>query len=442
MIVEPGIAAATPRVPLRELGTWTGGGTPSKGKPEYWRGHIPWVSPKDMKVLRIVDTEDHISEGAVRESATNVVPAGAILMVTRSGILSRTFPVAVADVPVALNQDLRALTPRPGVDSAYVYWALQAIERDILDTCTKDGTTVASIDTGKLLRTQIPLPSHGEQRAIVAVIEEQLSRLEVATAQVASIRKRALRYRDIVRQLALRGSLRTDTALTTLPPEGWRLVPISSLATVTSGATPKAGDPRYYVGGSVPWVTSGDLSGSLVRAARQLITDAAVTDYRLKLYPAGTLLVAMYGEGKTRGTCAELTFPATSNQACAAVIVKGENVVLTAWLKLFFQASYEANRRLASGGVQPNLSAQRIKSMTVPLPPTDVQGDLVAQVDRQASGAEHLLEACELARKRSGALRRGILAAVFTGGVANSSRGGHSPDAWNTKFPDSLAALR
>lgn len=102
-------------VPLSSLGRWSGGGTPSKAQASFWKdGFLPWVSPKDMKVERIHDSEDHITEEAVRRSATKLIPSGSVLFVTRSGILAHTFPVAVTTVEVTVNQDLKAVTPHLG----------------------------------------------------------------------------------------------------------------------------------------------------------------------------------------------------------------------------------------------------------------------------------------------------------------------------------------
>src|SRR5262245_60364129 len=91
---------------LGALGTWTGGGTPSKANPAFWTdGTVPWVSPKDMKVAIIGETEDRITEAAVEGSSTKYVPERSVLMVMRSGILKHSFPVAVTDRTVTLNQD-------------------------------------------------------------------------------------------------------------------------------------------------------------------------------------------------------------------------------------------------------------------------------------------------------------------------------------------------
>ena len=78
---------------LSEIGEWTGGGTPSKRVPSYWSGgSIPWVSPKDMKASKILDSEDKITELAVENSSTKLISAGALLFVVRSGILRRMLP--------------------------------------------------------------------------------------------------------------------------------------------------------------------------------------------------------------------------------------------------------------------------------------------------------------------------------------------------------------
>ena len=93
--------------PVRSIGSlakFVGGGTPSKQRKEFWKGKIPWVSPKDMVARELFDTQDHITEGAAEQSSTQVVPAGSILIVVRSGILVRRFPVAIARKPVALNE--------------------------------------------------------------------------------------------------------------------------------------------------------------------------------------------------------------------------------------------------------------------------------------------------------------------------------------------------
>ncbi|HNL22669.1 MAG TPA: restriction endonuclease subunit S, partial [Rhodocyclaceae bacterium] len=193
-------------VPLKELGVWSGGGTPSKAKPEFWtNGSIPWVSPKDMKTERIIDSEDHITKAAVMESTAKLIPEGSVLVVTRSGILSHTLPVAITTVPVTVNQDLKAITPKDGVLPEYVAWALRCFARKILNTCSKQGTTVASIETAALHRFEIPLAPLDQQKRIVAEIEKQFSRLDEAVANLKRVKANLKRYKAAVLKAAVEG---------------------------------------------------------------------------------------------------------------------------------------------------------------------------------------------------------------------------------------------
>ena len=105
------------QVTLGDIGKWQGGGTPSKSNESFWAdGTIPWVSPKDMKTLRIDAAQDRITEDAVRNSSAKLIPAHSVAVVTRSGILERTLPVAILQVEAAVNQDLKVVTPQEGID--------------------------------------------------------------------------------------------------------------------------------------------------------------------------------------------------------------------------------------------------------------------------------------------------------------------------------------
>ena len=196
---------------LGELGHWYGGGTPSKRKPSYWtNGDIPWVSPKDMKTPVIASTEDNITATAVQESSTKLVPHPSILVVTRSGILNRTLPVALTSRSVTLNQDLKAINPHDGVVPRYLAGFLRSRDLDIRESCGKDGTTVASIDTARLQAYETPLPPLNEQRRIVAKLDALQSHSRKARAALDAIPTLLDRFRQSVLAAAFRGDLTAD----------------------------------------------------------------------------------------------------------------------------------------------------------------------------------------------------------------------------------------
>ena len=260
--------------------------------------------------------------------------------------------------------------------------------------------TVKHLSSRTVQDIPLPLPPLNEQRRIVAVIEEHLSRLDAADASLAVTLTRL----GAMRAFVLASAFDIDAPVKE----------IGSIAHVGSGATPKRGRPEYWDGGTIPWVTSGQLNGEYVREPAAFITEQALRETNVKLWPAGTLLVALYGEGQTRGRCAELTFEATTNQACAAVVLD-DGVVDRSYVRRYFDAKYVENRRLASGGVQPNLSLGLVRTRKIPLPPLDEQRRIVQEVEERLSRIDAMRAAIERAQRRSAALRRAVLERAFRG---------------------------
>lgn len=155
---------------LGDIVTIKGGGTPSKSKPEFWNGDIPWISPKDMKFWEIVDAEDKITEAAVATSATNIVPSGSILIVNRSGILKHTLPVGITRRPVAINQDIKALICASNSHPEYIAHIVKAAEPIVLKWVR--ATTADNFPIDNLKELQIPFPPLEEQRRIAAILDK------------------------------------------------------------------------------------------------------------------------------------------------------------------------------------------------------------------------------------------------------------------------------
>ncbi|EGR4406459.1 restriction endonuclease subunit S [Vibrio cholerae] len=168
--------------PLKHLCRFSGGGTPTKDNLSYWKnGTIPWVSPKDMKSLRVTQTCDYITEKAVVESSTNYVDSGALLMVVRSGILQRTIPVAINDVVVTLNQDMKALKFNNKMAVDFALYFIVGNEKALLLEWSKEGATVESIEHEYLANGLLSVPPLSEQLFIVQYLSaemEKFSQLE------------------------------------------------------------------------------------------------------------------------------------------------------------------------------------------------------------------------------------------------------------------------
>jgi type I restriction enzyme S subunit len=158
-------------MPLKDIVKMFSGGTPSKSNSSFWIGTIPWVSPKDFKTIYISDSEDHVSETAIKSSSTKLVPSNSILVVVRSGILQHTLPVAVNTRPVTINQDVKALIPSCNVLPEYLAYYLNIFQHSLLPLITKHSTTVQSINTDEFENLEIPIPEKNVQKKIKTILD-------------------------------------------------------------------------------------------------------------------------------------------------------------------------------------------------------------------------------------------------------------------------------
>lgn len=190
---------------LGQLGRWFGGMTPSMARPDYWAPQdVPWLSSGDIKVSRLMESAKSVSVRAVTDGATTVAPARSLVVVMRSGILRKYFPVAMTLRPMAINQDLKALTPSPEVLPEYLLHALTYFGESILASCLKAGTTVESIEFGWLKQFAIQLPSEQEQKAIAEALTA--IDLEIDAIEARLVKSRALK--QAMAQFLLTGRIR------------------------------------------------------------------------------------------------------------------------------------------------------------------------------------------------------------------------------------------
>jgi type I restriction enzyme S subunit len=146
------------------------GGTPSRKNSKFWNGEIPWVSPKDMKVERISDSIEKITEAAV-ESRISTLPVHSIMIVVRGLILNHSFPVAITEAPVAFNQDMKALVTSNRFDPFYVLYFLQHMKDVVLGmtTTTTHGTKRLASDA--IFGLSVPCPPISKQKAFTKKVE-------------------------------------------------------------------------------------------------------------------------------------------------------------------------------------------------------------------------------------------------------------------------------
>jgi type I restriction enzyme S subunit len=183
------------------------GSTPDKGNSAYWQGGTPWVSAKDMKTSAISDSEDHISDVAVRQCGMRVLPAGTVLTVVRGMILAHTFPIALTTGPVTINQDMKALLPNPDCAPEFLAELLRGTSRMALALVedSAHGTKCLRTDLWKGFRLFLPpLP---EQHEICAWVGATARRFDAIISKTRAQISKFHEYRTALISAAVTGMI-------------------------------------------------------------------------------------------------------------------------------------------------------------------------------------------------------------------------------------------
>lgn len=158
--------------PFSQIGKFISGATPSKSRDDFWIGEYPWVSPKDMKVSKIFDSEDHISASVFDETSLKRIAPGHLLIVVRGMILAHSFPLAINMVDVAINQDMKAIKVLKNLRVVYVFHCLNALKRQLLKLVTTAGHGTKKFDADAMDKLLIPIPPLDMQDQFILTAEK------------------------------------------------------------------------------------------------------------------------------------------------------------------------------------------------------------------------------------------------------------------------------
>jgi type I restriction enzyme S subunit len=194
-------------------------------------------------------------------------------------------------------------------------------------------------------------------------------------------------------------------------PKDWEWVRVIDLVDVGTGSTPATTNSEYY-NGNIPWYTSSATNDSVAKIPETFITEQALKETNCKIFPSGSLIIAMYGQGKTRGQISEIVLAGATNQAIAAMVFYESSKELKKYIKYYFVKIYEEIRSIAEGAAQPNLNVGKIKETLIPLPPLAEQHRIVAKIDQLMTLCDELEKQIDAAESKQTNLLNSLMAKV------------------------------
>lgn len=365
--------------PLRDVTVRSQYGLSLRGESEGTYPILRMNCQKNGRVLfdnlQFVDLDDDdfrafsLERGDILFNRTN-----SIEHVGRSAIFDHERPAVFASYLVRVSLDRAAADPR--FITYFLNWERSQAE---LKSLASRSVGQANISASKLMSFQIVLPPLSNQERIADALDlvaEAIAAEKAIKMEVMALKRAAMRE---VFTNGLRGEALKESE-TGLIPESWRLEPLGGHFSVASGGTPARSTLDYWSGGRIPWVKTTEVNYQPIRTTEEKITDNGLSNSAAKLFAPGTLLMAMYGQGVTRGRVALLEIEAACNQACAAITPTSHDLS-TNFLFHWLTHRYESIRQLAHGGQQQNLNLDIVRSLWTPCLSYDEQNDIIAILD-------------------------------------------------------------
>ena len=351
---------------LENVAKITSGGSAPQGD-KYFEGDNPFVRVQHIELDSGRITHwDLIPDEAVKKYKLKRYPKGTIV-----------FPKSGASIYL----EKRAMLPM----DAYIVSHLCAVNADSSKTIQKylffaskhitfskdkaDGYPTLNLSEIKLVH--IPIPPLLEQQRISSVlstIQEAKEKTENVIRATKEFKKSMMKHLFTYGPVSIEDAEKVPLKETEfgMIPEHWEVVKVGDVAEIVSGGTPSRNEPIYW-NGTIPWVKTGEISYKVISMTKEKITDEGLNKSSARIIPKGTLLMAMYGQGVTRGKVAILGIDASINQACAAFLLP--DFIDTYFLFHFFTFHYYKIRSFGHGAHQKNLSATLIKLIDILIPP-------------------------------------------------------------------------
>lgn len=374
-----------------------GGGTPSKSNEEFWGGTIPWASVKDLGDIELTEPEDYITEAGVENSATNVAPAGSVVISTRMTV-GEPF---LNTVEMAINQDMKAIIPDSDqINPVFLVYSLW--DKDPYLKSLGRGTTVDGITTQNLSRTHLGLPSLEEQRNIASI----LYNVDRAVRKTDEIVEQYRRLYSGLLQSVFReheGEQTQEAGRLGEIPSSWDVVSLSDVADVTMGNSPKS---KYYnsKGEGLPFYQGADEFGE-----RSPTPDRWCSDPKKTGNPGDTLLNIR--SHTNVGKVNQATHKCCIGRGLAAITPGPEIDGDFLYHHLRERENYV--NAIASGSTFDSVNSKEVESLKVALPPMDVQEQIASALD---DVQDAMLKEKELSKQFS-QVKHGLLRDLLSGAV-------------------------
>ncbi|WP_051197529.1 restriction endonuclease subunit S [Flavobacterium soli] len=394
--------------PLGEVCETTSGGTPSRGNKSYYNGTIPWVKSGELNKGVIYDTEEKITEEAIKNSSAKVFPKGTLLIALYGATIGK---LAFLGVEAATNQAVCGIYKNESMNSKYIYNFLFHKKQDLVKQGI--GGAQPNISQTILKKLELPIPPLETQNAIVSKIEELFSDIDKGIEDLKIAQQQLKTYRQSVLKWAFEGKLTNENLKEGELPKGWKIVDLKEVCEIKRGKSKHRprNAPELY-GGNYPFIQTGDIrnaNGGYIKRYSQTYSEIGLA--QSKLWPKGTLCITI---AANIGETAILDFDACFPDSVVGLLPK-DGILFNKYLNYFFISFKQKLEELAPATAQKNINVDILEKINIPIAPFEEQHLIVQEIESRLSVADKMEESINESLKQAEALRQSILKKAFNG---------------------------
>lgn len=408
------MSAPFPRVALRRVARVLNGGTPSADATN-WNGSLPWATPEDLGQpgRHVSATRRTLTEDGLRNGST-LAPAGSVLVSTRAPIGY----VKINDVPMAFNQGCRALIPTG--DERFLAYVLEGLRRDL--EALGQGSTFTEVSTAALAGWHIPSPDPATQRAVADALDRELVHFTDLVRERTAQRALLLERRAAVVQAAVTGegdaTAEANVGWVDRLPAHWSASKLTRVARLGSGHTPSRARPDWWMGCSIPWITTGEVQQvrddrrEVISDTRECISELGLANSAAELHPRGTVVLCRTAASAGYSGVMGLDMATSQDFATWTCGPRLDPFYLLYCLRAMrpYLLGY-----LAQGSTHRTIYMPDIEALHIPLPPIDEQHVIVGQIREQVRVIDELVDTVDKQLRLLSERRQALIAAAVTG---------------------------
>tara|TARA_A100001011_G_scaffold336640_1_gene366302 strand:+ start:1569 stop:2744 length:1176 start_codon:yes stop_codon:yes gene_type:complete len=347
---------------LTELAELINGSTPLKSNKKFWdNGTINWFTAEDLRNgSEVINTNKFITKYALDNTSIKLVPKDSVLLCCTASIGL----IGINKIELTTNQQFNAIVPNKElINFRYLFYFLKSYMSEFEKKAST--TTVGFISQKKVKSILVPVPSIQEQEEIVARLDKVFNHISTQAENIKT-------------QMNL-NSLIFESYFEKIQSNFINSGTISEFFDLATGGTPSKKNKDYFDNGNIPWLLSGDIHQENISESKNFITEDGLKNSNAKYLPIGSVLIALNGQGKTRGTVAQLKINATCNQSLVSINSKDNNVIENEFLFYFLKSQYKKIRKLTgdSGNDRRGLNMNIINSMKIKFPEISVQKKII-----------------------------------------------------------------